>query len=692
MAELLVELFSEEIPARMQARAAADLKWLVCDGVKAAGLTFDGAEAYATPRRLALVIDGVPAAQPDVREEKRGPKVDAPEKAIAGFLKGNGLTRAQCEVRETDKGTFLFAVIERKGRPTADVLAELLPQTFADLPWPKSMRWGSGPVRWVRPLHSIIALFDGAVVPFSFADVPAGDRTRGHRFHAPDALTVTGFRDYKEKLKAARVVLDPAERKREIVAQADALARAEGLSVADDPALVDEIAGLVEWPVSVMGRFDARFMDVPREVLVTTMRVNQKYLALNDKDGELAPRFITFANLEAEDGGRQIAAGNEYVLTARLSDAEFFWTQDKKASLESRLPKLADMVFHQKLGSLGDKVTRITDLAGELAQYVSKADTAQAKRAAKLAKADLVSDMVYEFPELQGVMGRYYALNDGEPPIVAEAIAQHYAPAGPSDDCPTDPVAVCAALADKLDTLVGFWSIGEKPTGSRDPFALRRAALGVIRLVLENGLRLPLLVAFRQAKQRVDPHADYGDEAPKNVENDLLVFFADRLKAHLREQGVRHDLISAVFALGDEDDLVRLIARVEALRDFLDSEDGANLLTAYRRAANILRIEEKKDGVSYDQPVDAGAFAQNEETALNTALVDAQARIAAALKDEDYAAAMAAMAALRAPVDGFFDHVTVNADDAGLRANRLRLLSQIRMTLHQVADFSQIEG
>ena len=684
MADLLLELFGEEIPARMQARAADDLKRLVTASLKAAELPIEAAEAYVTPRRLILHITGLPLAQPDVREEKRGPKVDAPEKAIEGFLRGNGVTRAQCEERELPKGKFLFAVIERQGRPTAEVLAEFLPTAFADLPWPKSMRWGAGTIRWVRPLHSIIALLDGAVVPLSFAGIDSGDTTKGHRFHAPEAFAVKDFADYQEKLAAAKVLIDAAERRRRIAEGAAQLAQEAGLRLVADDGLVAEIAGLVEWPVPVLGNFDRRFLDVPAEVLVTTMKVNQKYLSLRDGDGKLAPNFITVANLEAQDGGRQIIAGNEYVLTARLADAEFFWTQDKKKTLESRLPALDEMVFHAKLGSLGQKIIRLENLSAALAQFGPGANGETARRAAHLCKADLVSDMVYEFPEVQGVMGRYYALNDGEGEDVAQAIMQHYSPAGPSDDCPTAPTAVCVALADKLDILVGFWAIDEKPTGSRDPFALRRAALGVIRMVLENELRLPLKEAFALALD--------GYQFEEGDDDSLLDFFADRLKVHLREQGVRHDLVQAVFALGGEDDLVRLIARVNALDSFLGSEDGANLLVAYRRAANILRIEEKKDGVAHDGAVDARLLQQDQETALAQALAQAVEKIDGALSGEDFAGAMAAMAGLRQPVDQFFDAVTVNANDSALRGNRLRLLSQIRGTLHKVADFSEIEG
>ena len=688
MADLLLELFGEEIPARMQSRAADDLQRLVRAGLKAAELPFQGTAAFVTPRRLILHITGLPLAQPDVREEKRGPRVDAPDKAIEGFLRGSGLTREQCEERELPKGRFLFAIIERQGRPTGEVLAGILPAAMADLPWPKSMRWSTGATRWVRPLHSILALFDGAVVPLSFAGIDSGDQTRGHRFHAPEPFAVTDFADYRDKLARAKVLIDAADRRRLIAEGTAQLAQDADLTLVADDGLVAEIAGLVEWPVPMLGAFDDRFLDVPAEVLVTTMKVNQKYLSLRDGSGNLAPKFITVANLQARDGGGQIIAGNEYVLTARLADAEFFWTQDKKKSLESRLPALDEMVFYAKLGSVRDKVTRIEKLAAALAPYVPGANAELARRAAHLCKADLVSDMVYEFPEVQGVMGRYYALNDGEDGEVADAIQQHYSPAGPSDDCPTAPTAVCLALADKLDTLVGFWAIDEKPTGSRDPFALRRAALGVIRLILENGLRLPLEEMFSAALGAFARE----EEEQTEEDSDLLVFFADRLKVHLREQGVRHDLVQAVFALGGEDDLVRLMARVNALDAFLGSEDGANLLVAYRRAANILRIEEKKDGMVHGGAVEAGLLQQDEEVALADALSMALAKIDTALGVEDFAVAMAAMAGLRQPVDDFFDAVTVNADDAAQRGNRLRLLSRIRATMHMVADFSEIEG
>ena len=670
MPELLLELFSEEIPARMQARAADDLKRLVTEKLKAAQLACSAAEAYATPRRLALVVRDLPEAQPDLKEERRGPRADAPQKAIDGFLKSAGVTLADCEKRDTGKGVFLFAAIERHGRPTREVLPDLLREAIVELPWPKSMRWGGRPERWVRPLHSIVCLFSGRVVPVAFAGLTAGDVTRGHRFHAPEPFAVADFSDYRHKLADAGVLLDGAARRRRIVEAAGRLAGEEGLSVVEDPALLDELAGLVERPVPLLGSIDPRFMALPPEVLTTSMRTHQKYLSLRTADGKLAPRFVFVANLEAEDGGAQIVAGNERVLKARLSDAEYFWETDRKTKLEDRVPALADIVFHARLGTVGEKVTRLQTLAAELAPYVPGADVDLCRSAALLAKADLTTGMVGEFPELQGVMGRYYALAEGEKPEIADAIAQHYAPRGPEDACPTAPTAVVVALADKLDTLVGFWSIDEKPTGSKDPFALRRAALGVIRLIVENRLRLPLA---------------------KWASGDLLGFFADRLKVHLREQGVRHDLVQAVFALGGEDDLVWLLARVDALDKFLKSDDGANLLTAYRRAVNIVRIEEKKGGWT-EGPVDPARLKQPEEAALAAALATAQAEAGAALAREDFAAAMTALAALRRPVDAFFDKVTVNAPETDLRESRLRLLSAIRAVLHRVADFGQIEG
>jgi glycyl-tRNA synthetase beta chain len=693
MPELLLELFSEEIPARMQARAADDLKRLVTDGLKAAGIAFTTAEAYATPRRLALVVDGLPERQPDLREERRGPRADAPEKAIRGFLTAAGLASTdQCVVRETDKGTFLFAVVEKKGQATDAVLPGLIAQAVAALPWPKSMRWGHAGFRWVRPLQSVLAVFAGGRLDGGLdlqgGHLAFGDTTRGHRFLAPDPFAVTGFADYKRKLEAAKVLLDPAERRSRIAAGLETAAKTKGLSIKPDPALLDEVTGLVEWPAVLLGAIDPAFMELPPEVLTSSMRKHQKYFSLETPAGKLAPFFGVVANMETADGGRRIVAGNERVLRARLSDAKFFWDQDRKHSLASRAPALKDIVFHAKLGTLDEKIDRIEALADALTEYVPGADKDRVRSAARLCKADLVTGMVGEFPDLQGIMGRYYALHDREHADVADAIAAHYSPLGPNDRCPTVPVSVAVALADKIDTLTAFWLIDEKPTGSRDPFALRRAALGVIRLIVENGLRLPLSKAFSAAAGSLQKLP----AGPGDISASLLDFFADRLKVHLRERGVRHDLISAVFAIGGEDDLVRLLARVAALEKFLASDDGANLLVAYKRAANIVRIEEGKDKTSYGTPPDSKAFQQQEEVVLYEALRKAAASAKTALKGEDFAGAMSAMAALRSPVDAFFDHVTVNTEDGALRANRLRLLSAIGNTLHQVADFSKIEG
>ncbi len=697
MAELLLELFSEEIPARMQARAAEELERLVTEGLKTAGLAFDDARAYATPRRLALCVEGLPERQPDIREERKGPKVGAPDKAIAGFLRGAGLDSLdRCEKRETPKGEVWFAVIEKKGSATAAVLPDILTAAIGGLVWPKSMRWASNSFRWVRPLHSILAAFDGAALRGALdlggETVRFGNRTWGHRFLHPDYIAATDFEEYAAGLRSpGHVVLDPAERRRIIADGLARVAKKAGLTVRDDPALLDEVTGLVEWPVMLLGSIDAEFMDLPPEVLTTAMRSHQKYFALLDGDGELAPRFALVANMETKDGGKQIVAGNERVLRARLADARFFWDQDRKHTLASRTTQLADITFHAKLGTLDDKVDRMQALAAEIARYVDGADRDRVRAAARLAKADLVTGMVGEFPELQGVMGRYYALADGEHADVADAIRDHYAPQGPNDTCPSAPVSVAVALADRIDTLIGFWTIGEKPTGSKDPYALRRAALGVIRLIIENGLRINLVPLFGAAVEGIGT-AITGGARKAAVCDDLLAFFADRLKVHLRDRGVRHDLIAAVFALGGEDDLVRLLARVDALQEFIASEDGANLLTAFRRAANILRIEEKKDDVSYDQAPDEAAYVQDEELALGRALDAASKAVEAAVADEKFTAAMTALASLRRPVDAFFDDVTVNADDSTLRANRLRLLSRIRATMGLLADFSQIEG
>ncbi|WP_299398047.1 glycine--tRNA ligase subunit beta [Pelagibius sp.] len=735
MAELLVELFSEEIPARMQARAAEDLKRLVTEGLKAANLTFETASAYATPRRLALVVDGLPAQQPDLSEEKKGPKVGAPEQAVQGFLKANGFASLEdAEVRETPKGSFYFAVRHVAGRPSDAVLPEVLGRAFADLPWPKSMRWAEDSQRWVRPLHHILAVFDGKALTGELMmgegrRVEFGNATLGHRFLAPDRFAVTGFADYRDKLLQAKVVLDPAERRATIARQAAELTADAGVTLKDDPALLDEVTGLVEWPQVLMGRIDEGFMDLPAEVLSTSMRSHQKYFSTETTEGALADRFLVVANMEAPPGSdraKTIVAGNERVLRARLADARFFWDQDRKEPLSARVTALQDIVFHARLGTLAEKVSRLESLAAEISQYVPGADRDQVRSAARLAKADLVTGMVGEFPELQGIMGRYYALNDGEAPAVAEAIAEHYAPLGPNDACPSAPVSLCVALADKIDTLAGFWAIDEKPTGSKDPYALRRAALGTIRLIVENNLRVPLITVFEraldsqtvgqfesrqraeQAKRALGPSggsmslgsvrarvrsvAPGWDQSIDKSALSLLDFFGERLKVVLRDQGVRHDLISAVMARGGEDDLVRLLARVEALRSFLDSDDGANLLVAYRRAANIVRIEAKKDKRSYDGQVRPDIVVQQEEGQLAEYLAEAAGGAREALVVENFTLAMQAMAQLRQPVDAFFDQVTVNAEDAALRENRLNLLSAIGTTLSEVADFSKIEG
>jgi glycyl-tRNA synthetase beta chain len=799
--ELLLEILSEEIPARMQARAADDLKRLVCDGLNGAGLAYSGASAYATPRRLALVVEGLPERQPDADEEKKGPKVGAPAPAIEGFLKANGLASIDlAEIRETDKGPVYFAVRHVVGQPSADVLPGLLTEAIRACPWPKSMRW-AGSFRWVRPIHGILAVFAGEALCGTLdlgggRQVAFGDTTRGHRFLVPAPIQVTDFADYEAKLRSAKVMLDREERKALIAAEAARLAKAERLTLKDDPALLDELTGLVEWPQVLLGRIDAAYMDLPPEVLTTTMRSHQKYLALLDRDGRLADRFAFVANLPARKGSKRydnVVAGNERVLRARLADARFFWDQDRKRSLASRVPDLRDVIFHAKLGNLEDKARRLTALAAQLSAFIDGCEPALAKRAGELAKADLTTGMVGEFPELQGVMGRYYALADGEPPEVAEAIAEHYAPLGPNDRCPSAPVSVAVALADKIDTLVGFWMINEKPTGSKDPYALRRSALGAIRLVVENQIRLPLSTIIKFAYhqhiftsnidtferifeffereglniskfhevvnsqpfvhfldydnlisdfvkyvhntedktfgnrkitektglmrdrlqelepaiwdplledegERLDWYEQYNenlvqiDPVASILKDELLEFFADRLKVALKDRGVRHDLITAVFALGGEDDLVRLLARVDALQDFLNSEDGENLLTAYKRAENIVRIEEKRDGKSYREDLHPDKLIEPIEKNLATYLHEATSGAREALGSEEFSMAMEAMAKLRRPVDEFFDNVMVNTDNKELRANRLRLLSAIGDTLGQVADFSKIEA
>jgi glycyl-tRNA synthetase beta chain len=704
MPDLLLELFSEEIPARMQAKAADDLRRMVTDKLVAEGLVYEGAKAFATPRRLALTVHGLPARQPDLKEERRGPRVGGPDAAIQGFLKATGLASlAEATIqRDPKKGDFYVALMEKKGRATSDVLAEILPVIVRTFPWPKSMRWGArsaklGSLTWVRPLHQIIATFgleteEPDVVKFSVDGIEAGQITFGHRFMAPRPISVRRFEDYEAKLLDAKVVLDPQRRKDTILTDARQLAFAQGFELVEDQGLLDEVAGLVEWPVVLMGSFDAEFLSIPSEVIRATIRNNQKCFVVSDpKTGKLANRFILVANIEASDGGKTIVAGNERVIRARLSDAKFFYETDLKSRLEDRLPKFDQIVFHEKLGTQAERIARIERLAAEIAPLVG-ADVEKAKRAAKLAKADLLTEVVGEFPELQGLMGKYYALAQREDASVAAASEEHYKPQGPNDRVPTDPVSVAVALADKIDTLVGFWGHDEKPTGSKDPFALRRAALGIIRTLISSETRLSLL--------RFIDVAWWGyamNEAGVVVQSDrfatdLLAFFADRLKVQLREQGARHDLVDAVFALEGQDDLLMIVRRVEALGQFLDTDDGKNLLAGTKRASNILAIEEKKDKRAFDGAPDAALYALPEEKALAGAIDQVKAEASGAVAKEDFASAMSAMAKLRPAVDAFFDKVKVNDDDPKIRENRLKLLNEIRSATRAVADFSKIEG
>jgi glycyl-tRNA synthetase beta chain len=703
MPDLLLELFSEEIPARMQARAAEDLRKAVTDRLVDAGLVYDGAKTFVTPRRLALAVQGVPVRQPDRREEKKGPRVGAPESAIAGFLKAAGLkSLAEAKVQPDKKGDFYVAVVEKPGRAALEVISEILPEVIKTFPWPKSMRWGpqskdAGALRWVRPLHSILATFgpeteEPDIVPFTVDGMTAGNLTCGHRFLAPDAFTVRRLADYTAKLDKAKVVLDPERRRSIILTEAKQLAFAQGLELVEDDGLLAETAGLVEWPVVLMGAFDQGFLQIPEEVIRATIRNNQKCFVLRDgAHAKLANQFLLVANLEAEDGGKAIVAGNERVIRARLSDARFFYQTDFKTKLEDRLPSFKNIIFHEKLGSQAERIERIERLAGQLAPLVG-ADVKKAKRAARLCKADLLTEIVGEFPELQGTIGKYYAQAQDEDEAVAHAIEDHYRPKGPDDLVPSDPVAVAVALADKLDALVGFWAIGEKPTGSKDPFALRRAALGVIRIVLDNKIRLSLIDATKSATARLFAAGALDLVNRSQLPADLLAFFADRLKVQLREKDARHDLVDAVFALEGQDDLLLIVRRVEALAQFLDSEDGKNLLAGYKRATNIIRIEEKKDGRQYTGAPQPKLYQQAEEKALAKTIDAAKIEAARAVQKEDFAAAMRAMAKLRPSVDAFFDKVTVNVEDKALRENRLKLLNEIREATRAVADFSKIEG
>jgi glycyl-tRNA synthetase beta chain len=670
MPELLIELFSEEIPAGMQHKAAADLRQMVTNALVEAGLTYEGAQAHGGARRLVLSVEGLDAKAADVNEERKGPRVDAPQQAIEGFLKSTGLSLGELKVQDDKKGQFYLAVIRRPGRTATEIIADVVPDTIRKFPWPKSMRWGSGSLRWVRPLHSIVCTFDGEVVPFEIDGIHSGNITHGHRFMGAQNIEVRRFEDYALKLAKNFVVVDAEARIETIRTEARNLAFAQGLELIEDEGLLKETAGLVEWPVVLMGSFDESFLTVPPEVIATSIKNHQKCFALrNASTGKLANRYLLVSNLVANDGGRTIVAGNNKVIAARLSDAKFFWDQDRKVKLEEWAKKLDAITFHAKLGNQGERVQRIETLAAEIAKKIG-ADPEKAKLASRLAKADLVTGMVGEFPELQGLMGRYYALDQHVDPDVADAVRDHYKPVGPTDSIPVSGVGQAVALADKLDTLNGFWSIDEKPTGSKDPYALRRSALGVIRIILDKNLRLPLTFC--------------GD--------DLIAFFADRLKVHLKEQGKRHDLIDAVFALGNQNDLLMVTKRVEALSNFLETEDGRNLLAGVKRASNILRIEEKKDGKSFDGDVNISQLIKGEEKALHTAITQALGQVRRALREEDFAAAMTALAKLRVPVDAFFEQVTVNDKDATFRENRLRLLNHIRAATAEVADFSKIEG
>lgn len=695
MPNLLIELFSEEIPARMQARAAQDLKKLVTQGLVDAGLSYAGAASFATPRRLSLAIEGLLAASPTLREERKGPRVDAPEQAIEGFLRGAGLTRDQLEIRDEKKGQVYFATIEKPGRAAPEIVAEVLENVVRNFPWPKSMRWGTGSLRWVRPLHSILCILtneagEAEVVALDIDGIQATNTTEGHRFMGDGRFAVSSFDDYATKLKRHFVLLDANERADAIWGEASNMAFAQGLEVMQDPGLLAEVAGLVEWPVVLMGQIDEAFLGLPPEVLQTSMKEHQKFFSVrNPKTGRIE-KFVTVANRTTADHGATILAGNQKVLAARLSDAKFFWENDlrvaKTDGLGAWVARLENVTFHNKLGSQAARISRIAALAGQIAPAVG-ADAALAEQAAGVAKADLSSEMVYEFPELQGLMGRYYATAAGLDAQVAAACQEHYSPLGPSDAVPNAPVSVAVALADKLDTLCGFWAIDEKPTGSKDPYALRRAALGVIRLVLENTLRLPLVAVLTAHLARQPQQGDGPALAA-----DLLAFFHDRLKVFLRDQGLRHDVIDAVLAQAGNDDLLLVVARAQALNDTLATEDGTNLVQGFKRANNILTQAEAKDGVEYSFGADAKFAETAVETALFAALDAAEPQINAALKAEDFAAAMGAMAALRAPIDGFFEAVQVNSDNEIIRRNRLNLLHRIRSICLSVADLTRIEG
>ncbi|HEU5047806.1 MAG TPA: glycine--tRNA ligase subunit beta [Rickettsiales bacterium] len=670
MSDFLLELFSEEIPARMQSEAARHLAATFTDALKQAGIEHGKVKTFVTPRRLAVLAEGIPTIQPDITVEKKGPKTSAPQAALDGFLRKENLAVEQLEKRTVGKDEIYFAVVHQKGQPTATLLKSIIEKILAAFPWPKSMRWGSNPTRWVRPLHSILCILGNEIVPVEFAGFKAGNTTCSHRFLAPQTITINSPADYESALAKACVMADQEKRKAEIQKQAEALAASHKLKLKRDDGLLAEVTGLVEFPNLLLGNIDAQFMDLPPEVLTSEMRTHQKYFALLDSSGKLADKFLITSNMTTQDGGKAIVAGNERVLRARLADGRFFFDQDRKKILAQWAEGLKDVTFHAKIGTIADKVDRIRKLAVELIRFVPGADKAAVELAANLCKADLVTGMVGEFPELQGVMGRYYALHEKLPVIIADAIREHYLPLGPDSPVPHSPVSICIALADKLDTLISMFAAGEKPTGSKDPFALRRSALGIIRIILENNLRLPLKSLLNE---------------------ELLAFFSDRLIVQLKEQGIRADIIKSVMAGGD-DDLVRVVARAKAIQDFLAAEDGANLLAAYKRAANILNIEEKKDNIRYNGSIKTALLQQDEEKKLSESLASTTPETLKWLEKEEFSQAMTVLSSLRSPVDRFFDAVMVNAEDKDLRANRLSLLSQIRITLDGIADFSLIEG
>jgi glycyl-tRNA synthetase beta chain len=678
MAEFLLEIFSEEIPARMQKKASDDLLALVTEKLKEAKLEHGNVHAYVTARRLTLHITELATEQPDVSEERRGPRADAPDQAIEGFMRGAGVSRGDLVEREDPKGTFLYAIIKQKGRPAKEVIGEFMSEIIRNFPWPKSQRWGAGTLRWVRPIHSILCIMDGEVNDFEIDGFKSGNRTYGHRFMAPDAIEVTDFAQYRTALEKAYVLISPNERMEKIEKDALLIAANAGLELVKDKALLDEVAGLAEYPVAMMGTFDEEFLDVPSEALTSAMRTHQKYFSLKDKNGKLSNKFIFIANMKTADDGAKIIDGNERVLRARLSDTKFFWDQDLKSTLSAHLPALDDIIFHAKLGTVGARVKRLEALTGYIAAEIG-ANVEQATLAAKLSKSDLVTGMVGECPELQGLMGKYFVLEEGLSDVMANAIADHYSPKGPSDKCPDAPVSIALALAEKIDTLVGFFSIDEKPTGSKDPFALRRASLGIIRLIIENKLRIDLEKSIEKSV------SIYG--CSFEIE-DLEQFFWDRLKVYAKDQGIRNDIIGVEFNW----DFVKLMAKAAVLQDFIKTDDGENLLAGYKRAANILKAEEKKDSTEYKGNIKEELLNMAEEKALFNTLKEVERNASEVLKSEDFEGAMTHLSTLRSPIDNFFDQVTVNSEEQETRINRLKLLAQIRSTMNLVVDFSKIEG